>query len=57
MENLHANKEILEHLKYLAQRTIDETDHFIPKDCSPEKYGDCMAKEQNWQQDAPGWGL
>lgn len=48
IENLHANKEILEHMKYLAQRTIDDTKHFVPKDCSPEKYGNCMAKEQNW---------
>jgi len=55
IENIHANKELMDHLIDLARRAMDASDHFMPKDCNAVTYAKCMAKDENWKQDASGW--
>jgi len=56
IENLHANKQIMNDTLHLAQTYIDAAGHFVGmKDCSAEVYSHCMSGEPIWKQDAMGW--
>ena len=56
IQNLHANDKIMKHFLHLAHKSLDVTHHFIPKDCSADKYASCMSDKENWKHDASGWG-
>ena len=56
IENLHANKELMDHLIDIAKDTMHIWGHMAEKDCNAVTYAKCMAKEENWKQGIDGWG-